>query len=865
MRELQSTVVVHSNQSEKEAIETRTVVNYNHSHALTILYYEVLRHFRVSTTLVRRRPVVLLKVRTDWFDGDVKAAEKNARIHRKALQAALLDPSLAPGFDALDRKAHRVDVNNALAALGVPPGPPASLPAGPPSPPQIPAYAGDREFRYFKFEMTAGGLTAENTERVWILASVVGHPGLDQQLAVMSNPNSAFLNSNGSFSQENEINSFFAEVTPVGTTVRWRDIDQVNLVISLKNDLDDVSFKQIVITGIDRNGLPQELVKENYDRPGALKIKHGPAEEGTSILLPVARPAPPAPGTPAPAWSAEDISDEIGRTKLLEHLKDHSAHYGRAVYLNRDSLQRAAELDGVKLADGSNLLEKVENRPIDLVGDYMAFPATENVWKERILDRLTPIGLEDTDERLVSLPTRGVFAEAKLGHCNASEEIDNTRFWDWQQSPIPHFAPEIAPTVPVTPQPQQQNLTPTALPSSIVNIVNPPNAPDPTGLANALNVLATPNLFRDMSGRAEVADLLKNLADNAVKIAGGKGGASGGTAAPAGGAAIGGPRAAPTQPSAVNRDLHDLGNVLGSAQTKGLITQDAAREVYTNAVSGSTAQKDASAAPLSTSELQSLPVSGVRISFSGSFQCRLATDPAPTDAIRTDPTKPNGGWTFDYGEAPFDRIIRLQSPVDLRSALIDPFVPVAVRTVEVRAGLAANVGEKPYRSVLDSKLLGLPVTLGPSAKFDSAAGGGAAFEAILDCTPTVGNLFKLTPKTAPKLLGLVRGAAGKLEYLTKKPVVVVAANATGSVVAPRKAVLADSGRMDFYSDVFGFSEECVPVRAEMDFISGDIPSEVFRPGWSWEVTLGFSRFDGDTLTGKFTGSLVGTPPLGEVA
>jgi hypothetical protein len=63
-RELLSTVVVQSTQSEKEAIETRTIVNYKHSYALTILYYEVLRHFRVVTELTRQRPAVLVKFKT---------------------------------------------------------------------------------------------------------------------------------------------------------------------------------------------------------------------------------------------------------------------------------------------------------------------------------------------------------------------------------------------------------------------------------------------------------------------------------------------------------------------------------------------------------------------------------------------------------------------------------------------------------------------------------------------------------------------------------------------------------------------------------------------------------------------------------
>ena len=37
---------------------------------------------------------------------------------------------------------------------------------------------------------------------------------------------------------------------------------------------------------------------------------------------------------------------------------------------------------------------------------------------------------------IVSLPTDGMIGEAVLGETNVSEEIDLTRFWNWQDSPI---------------------------------------------------------------------------------------------------------------------------------------------------------------------------------------------------------------------------------------------------------------------------------------------------------------------------------------------------------------------------------------------------------------------------------------------
>ena len=64
-----------------------------------------------------------------------------------------------------------------------------------------------------------------------------------------------------------------------------------------------------------------------------------------------------------------------------------------------------------------------------------------------------------------------------------------------------------------------QNLTPTPFPQPIVNIVNPTPAPDPTGMAGALNLLGKSDIFRDMSMSKEVTDLLKKLSDNSVSFA----------------------------------------------------------------------------------------------------------------------------------------------------------------------------------------------------------------------------------------------------------------------------------------------------------------------------------------------------------
>src|SRR5690606_9984817 len=94
LREYQTTVVVEATQTEHEEVRTRVITNYNHAHALTMLYYEVLRHYRVVTRCVRARPVLLVKYDLpnwlsigSYIDWNPPSAD------------GLLDESLRPALD----------------------------------------------------------------------------------------------------------------------------------------------------------------------------------------------------------------------------------------------------------------------------------------------------------------------------------------------------------------------------------------------------------------------------------------------------------------------------------------------------------------------------------------------------------------------------------------------------------------------------------------------------------------------------------------------------------------------------------------------------------------------------------------------
>ena len=86
IRNLQSTVIVSGTQQEREVIQTRTVTNHNHCHAVTVMYYEVLRHFKVVTEWVNKKDVLLIQCPLVTFN------EGTAMANRLVLERVLLDP-----------------------------------------------------------------------------------------------------------------------------------------------------------------------------------------------------------------------------------------------------------------------------------------------------------------------------------------------------------------------------------------------------------------------------------------------------------------------------------------------------------------------------------------------------------------------------------------------------------------------------------------------------------------------------------------------------------------------------------------------------------------------------------------------------
>ena len=226
----------------------------------------------------------------------------------------------------------------------------------------------------------------------------------------------------------------------------------------------------------------------------------------------------------------------------------------------------------------------------------------------------------------VSLPTRGLFAEALLGDCNSCETRDVTRFWRWEKSPCLDQAPAISG---VQPGPQGQppprshrrrRLLPSSRSQHRPRLPTRPGWPRlspcsgrPTSFAtcrgrpNSCNCLAdwhpARSDWRDARPLAQALQqrLSSSASQNPLSQLLGQGAGGG----------------APTRPQS-SSDLYDKLQVTEDARQRGMISDEAAREAaqrYLEADSG-------------TPEIQQAGYFGDRVTFFGAIADTWGFGPA---------------------------------------------------------------------------------------------------------------------------------------------------------------------------------------------------------------------------------------------
>ncbi|RNC65277.1 MAG: hypothetical protein ED859_17705 [Desulfuromonadales bacterium] len=387
--------VAEVSQEEESVVRTKIIRNHNHCHTVTFQYFEVLQNYLLSTRVIRTRPVLFIPFEPLSFNVDTIAA------HGYLIRRGLLDPSLASMFDEY---------------LGL------VKPAGESDAKDL----GDTTTNVYGFEVSWRRDKNSTNHPEYIKLAVDG-----ETLNFVSSTN------NGSLGAETTVS--FKPTVPL----TLEKIDRIGCIYDLPGG----------ITGDNKKFYSLE-VRANLAMAGTpvyVTLAYWPKADFSTDDWVFQRIASER---PIQIVTAIPLTPPKGFERLLAHLNANKFYYSCLIIAGGDAAFRYLMLQGYPSAK-KPLVDMVLPEVVGYMGDMLAFPIRDlslipdNLIggnpdidrEERLKEILAP--KSDPDERVISLPTPGIFAESQLGLCSACEKIDDTRFWDWQKSPCPDSAPDI--------------------------------------------------------------------------------------------------------------------------------------------------------------------------------------------------------------------------------------------------------------------------------------------------------------------------------------------------------------------------------------------------------------------------------------
>jgi hypothetical protein len=520
VRSQRSTVVTSQQQSEAVSVSSEVVANYNHCHALTIEYFEVLKHYRVDQVLSSASEVLFVPLLMTSFD-DLKALR-----WQDILQDRLRKPQLGPGFEAI----HRIQTGYADA----------DVPLG--------RYADERvtevwgELR-FELNFARPRLPAEGEDLAAYLASswkfwdqifgfgtaeqayqtnIAGQQLSDKIFATELAPRLA-----RSYCDTLQLWVTFAN----GSTVQVAaDFTMVSQYQAGREHL--VTFRAVGFPSVPRSQIRGLTIASSVEfAPNSRSILRFASVSYRNafrsfMMVPPRRVADDVrPGDSARLSTRSLTRDEEFnpreydlqlRGDLLKHLNEHIEHYHQLIWWLMDAGRRFMLFDGfiAPNSDGRSVASVTENRILNIVGNSLVLPVAPGYSLDPTVIRedetgkpLDLLGVYQPTipipPRRITVPTRGVYAEAVMGSCNSCEKTEEDRFWRWEEEPTGDEPPEIGTTSTASRRQAPLDTKPTEFPAPVVAIQNAPAAPDPTPLSAFTALLGQQNLFKDVSGLAQ--------------------------------------------------------------------------------------------------------------------------------------------------------------------------------------------------------------------------------------------------------------------------------------------------------------------------------------------------------------------------
>jgi len=525
------TSVQQSDQSESASAMSETIANRNACHAVTIQYFEVLRHFRVDYDLSAVRECLYIPMPIEKFD-------RNKVLRWRSILTQYLPAQEL--VDALDACA-RLSENPYPGVLGAY------------ADEQINDLEGEMELTLdFPYPNQTIDATTTWSTFFGITALVDGQlsvifPSFRQiqesaraayfeshiapQLARAVVSSLSFVADDGGQTlplRATLLTPYRAggrhsvsvrstgDVAPLG--IKRKDLKGIRLSTKASS-ANDIS---VIINTIQLRARTDHLVSTILDRQNEDLGIPWSYPTGTSVPVRLATPL-----TPEELRNPER-EDQRAEINLLRHLNGNVEYYHKAIWWRMDPDRRFTLLDGFLApnAGGRSIASVVENRLVALVGNCLVMPvapgirldyfedvsesadnedekAGRGISEESAADRLFSLyrPLVQVPSTYHAIPTRGVYAESVMGACNSCEKIDNSRNWQYWQHPLPDDPTSIEPLSLASRASNDVQPPPPMAPPAINQVVNSlPQAPEPTGLSKVLETIVKSPGFADAMG-----------------------------------------------------------------------------------------------------------------------------------------------------------------------------------------------------------------------------------------------------------------------------------------------------------------------------------------------------------------------------
>ncbi len=473
-RSRSSASVREVSESDSLELQTRVVANYNHMHALTLQYYEVIQVQRLTTKITDAHRLLFVPMQPIDFTTGADAA-----------------------FSLYSR-----ELAETLRALG------------------FPGAAFCTEFLMLGNEASSE-LRQHRVDRIWTnadtlkqaLADLNTAPTNTSQPSKLEQARAAAAQATNAVLQARDALRKAKDPKPEVRNALRRILNTATATEEVKAASDELETLQ------PANQATLSVLQQNLDR--AVKVAKLATVEVNTITTKIANVA-------GQLYEAENIKKELANLlvvsvdapvpvtidfgALKERIKTILANNQLAVnqglWMRLNPSIYATLLEG-KLFEGKPIDATLDPVPVAVTGSYVGFrwPHSDPAEVDRF--RHEYVNTVPMYQDAVSIPTGGVFGEAVLGESNSADRIDFTRFWNWKDALPPIRPAQIDPLGQPADAPLQTPTLATA-PASTINL-GPISFPDvSSGISNITGALQNPDLFADLSGTKNSAEMTRN-------------------------------------------------------------------------------------------------------------------------------------------------------------------------------------------------------------------------------------------------------------------------------------------------------------------------------------------------------------------